>query len=80
MPIYVGMCDIFIMEPSELRKRVGGCKKLALGIGLRSHSAVLNWKKIPDKYIVAIEQKFGIPREELRPDLYRRSEQEAVAA
>ncbi|KXV70174.1 hypothetical protein AD952_13580 [Acetobacter cerevisiae] len=69
------------MEPSELRKRVGGCKKLAEGIGLRSHSAVLKWKRIPDKHIVAIEQTFGIPREELRPDLYKRSDApEGVAA
>lgn len=63
------------MEPSELRKRVGGCKRLAEGLGLRSHSPVLKWKKIPDKHIVAIESVFGIPREELRPDLYRRSKQ-----
>ncbi|WP_415460141.1 YdaS family helix-turn-helix protein [Acetobacter orientalis] len=72
-----GTC--WFMEPSDLRKRVGGCKKLAEGLGLRSHSAVLKWKKIPDKYIVAIEQKFSIPREELRPDLYRRSEQGVAA-
>lgn len=67
------------MKPSELRKRVGGCKKLAEGIGLRSHSAVLKWNKIPDKHLVTIERVFGIPREELRPDLYRRPEQEMAA-
>lgn len=71
--------DIFRMEPSELRKRVGGCKKLAEGIGLRSHSAVLKWKRIPDKHIVAIESAFGIPREELRPDLYERKSGEIAA-
>ncbi|MFS8368816.1 YdaS family helix-turn-helix protein [Acetobacter indonesiensis] len=59
------------MKPSELRKRVGGCKKLAEGLGLRSHTAVLKWNKIPDRHIIAIEKKFSIPREELRPDLYR---------
>ncbi|MCP1197008.1 helix-turn-helix domain-containing protein [Acetobacter senegalensis] len=65
------------MEPSELRKRVGGCKRLAESIGLRSHSAVLKWKRIPDKHIIAIESAFGIPREELRPDLYERKSEAA---
>lgn len=68
-----------IMEPSELRKRVGGCKKLAEGLGLRSHSAVLKWNKIPDKHIVTIEEKFGIPREQLRPDLYRSVRKDVAA-
>ncbi|MPQ75101.1 YdaS family helix-turn-helix protein [Acetobacter senegalensis] len=65
------------MEPSELRKRVGGCKRLAEGIGLRSHSSVLKWKRIPDKHIIAIESAFGIPREELRPDLYEHKSEAA---
>lgn len=73
------MCDIAGMKPSDLIKRVGGCKKLAEGIGLRSHATVLQWSKIPDKHIVAIERVFGIPREELRPDLYRRSERGVAA-
>lgn len=40
----------------------------ALGI---SYQAIQQWKKIPAERLVDIEKATGIPREELRPDLYR---------
>lgn len=75
----VGMCDIMLMEPKELFKRAGGCSVVATKLGLRSHSTVLGWKKIPPHHCPAIEREFSIPREELRPDLFKRvSTQEAA--
>jgi hypothetical protein len=33
-------------------------------------SAVMMWKMVPLKYVATIHQLFGIPRHELRPDIY----------
>ena len=58
------------METKEIIVRAGGCSRLASSLGIKSHATVLRWKRVPDKYLVKIEQVFGIPREELRPDLF----------
>ena len=34
-------------------------------------SAIRKWRRVPDHRIVEIEQKTNVPREQLRPDLYR---------
>lgn len=51
--------------------RAGGISKLAKAIGIR-HTSIYVWKKIPAGRIIAIETATGIPRERLRPDLYRK--------
>ena len=58
------------MSPRELSARVGGYSEIARALGLRHHSTVLRWRRIPDHHVVALEQLFAIPRSELRPDLY----------
>ncbi|MGX7346372.1 YdaS family helix-turn-helix protein [Acetobacter pasteurianus] len=60
------------MEPRKLISRVGGPTVLARGLGLR-HSTPLLWKRIPPHHCPTIERIFGIPREELRPDLFKRT-------
>jgi DNA-binding transcriptional regulator YdaS (Cro superfamily) len=47
----------------------GGMRKLAEFLKI-SHAAVSRWAKIPIKHVLSIERKFGIPRHELRPDIY----------
>ena len=37
-----------------------------------TRGAVAKWRVIPASRVVAIERATGIPREKLRPDLYRR--------
>lgn len=59
------------MTPKDLIGCVGGPSKLASALGVR-HSTPLNWKAIPPHHCPVIEQVFGIPREELRPDLFDR--------
>jgi hypothetical protein len=49
--------------------------KVARGLGL-SRSAVSLWDKVPAEVVVEVERISGIPRERLRPDLYRRAVQE----
>lgn len=49
--------------------RAGGVNALAKKIGTSS-AAVAMWTKIPPLRVAAVEDATGIPRHELRPDLY----------
>lgn len=49
---------------------VGSARKLAAKIGV-SHQAISKWRRVPAEFVVVMEKATGIPREELRPDLYR---------
>lgn len=52
----------------------GGIGAVAKAIGLTEEGVRL-WRvrgKVPDKHIVEFERLTGVPREQLRPDLYRR--------
>jgi DNA-binding transcriptional regulator YdaS (Cro superfamily) len=51
-------------------KAAGGVRKLAARLGV-THPAVLQWETIPAELVVKAEQVTGIPREELRPDIFR---------
>ncbi|PYD77771.1 hypothetical protein CFR80_17425 [Komagataeibacter oboediens] len=59
-----------IMTPKELLRRVGGPSVLARALRLR-HSTPILWREIPPHHCPTIEALFSIPREELRPDLFR---------
>ena len=50
----------------------GGVGELARRLGLAQPS-VSRWRRVPAERIVAVEAASGIPREFLRPDLYRRA-------
>ena len=54
-------------------ERAGGVSRLARALGIRYQSIQI-WRRIPADRIVAIEGATGIPREQLRPDLYRRKQ------
>lgn len=55
---------------------VGGVSSLARLIGV-SQPAISGWKRIPSERVLAVEQLTGIPRTELRPDLYAEAELQA---
>lgn len=48
----------------------GGLMALAEKLGI-SYQAIQQWPQIPDKWLLKVEAASGIPREELRPELYR---------
>jgi DNA-binding transcriptional regulator YdaS (Cro superfamily) len=51
-------------------KAAGGHRKLGRMLGI-SHQAIGQWESIPAERLIEIEILTGVPREELRPDLFR---------
>lgn len=47
----------------------GGLTKLAGSLGITAQ-AVSQWDEVPPLRVLAVERASGIPRHELRPDLY----------
>lgn len=68
------------MTFKELVGQHGMATKLGRSLGV-SHMTVLLWARgrIPAERVMAVEQATGLPRHELRPDLYPPA-REAVAA
>lgn len=62
---------------AEAIAKVGSGAKLADLIGV-SRQAIYQWQVIPADRVVAIELATGVPRERLRPDLYRPSSETAA--
>jgi DNA-binding transcriptional regulator YdaS (Cro superfamily) len=52
----------------------GGIRALARAVGVSSPS-IMAWTRIPAHRILQVEMLTGIPREKLRPDLYRKRRQ-----
>jgi TorA maturation chaperone TorD len=52
---------------------IGGVSLLARAIGV-SQPAVSGWKRVPPDRVLAVEAATGIPRTELRPDIYAEAE------
>jgi DNA-binding transcriptional regulator YdaS (Cro superfamily) len=52
-------------------KAAGGIRPLARALGI-SHVSVLEWTSVPTRHLLEIEKVTGIPRETLRPELYRK--------
>jgi hypothetical protein len=48
----------------------GGLRPLARALGI-SAGAIFKWQRIPADRLLRIEAVTGVPREKLRPDLYR---------
>lgn len=66
-------------SPLILVKKMGGPVAVAKALRLRSHTGVYSWKVIPAHHVLTLEAQFGIPREEIRPDLYRPRAAQAAA-
>lgn len=60
-------------EPKTPKERAveasGGVSRLAEGIGV-TRSAVSQWPRVPAERVLEVERISGIPRHELRPDIY----------
>lgn len=54
----------------KIRRTRGLSIRIAEGLGLK-RQAIYQWHEIPAKYLRKVEKITGIPKEKLRPDLYR---------
>lgn len=50
-------------------EKSGGITLLAKGLNIK-HQTIYSWRQIPSERVVDVERITGIPRQELRPDLY----------
>jgi hypothetical protein len=55
---------------AELENSGKSASQLAAEIGI-SRACLYLWEKVPGEMVVKVEKVAGIPREKLRPDLYR---------
>jgi DNA-binding transcriptional regulator YdaS (Cro superfamily) len=53
--------------------RAGGLAELARRLGI-THNAFYRWHQVPAGRVLPIERITGIPRHEMRPDLYPRED------
>ena len=58
---------------SRAIEAAGGLKKLADSLRITAQ-AVSQWDEVPPLRVLAVEHVSGVPRHELRPDLYPREE------
>jgi DNA-binding transcriptional regulator YdaS (Cro superfamily) len=54
---------------TQICKPNGGVTHIAKALGI-SRQAIYQWKEIPPKHLVALEKITGVPRAEMRRDLY----------
>ena len=50
-------------------KAAGGVSQLAKLLGVK-HQAVCQWARVPAERIIDVEEKTGVSRKKLRPELY----------
>jgi DNA-binding transcriptional regulator YdaS (Cro superfamily) len=61
-----------LMTDSGLSKaieRAGNASALARALNI-TPAAVLQWRRVPTSRVLEVEQITGVPREQLRPELY----------
>ena len=50
-------------------KAAGGFSEVARSLG-RTRQAVIQWERVPVEHVLRLESLSGVPRHELRPDVY----------
>lgn len=56
--------------------KAGGPAALARNIGEITPQAISQWDRVPATRVIVVERITGIPREELRPDIFAREPEE----
>lgn len=50
-------------------EKAGGVVSLARELGIK-HNSLYSWKRVPAERVLDIERVSGVPRQELRPDIF----------
>lgn len=70
------MAEVFFTSESAkialdtARKSAGGNTGLARQLGKLTSQAVSQWKHVPAQRVLDVERVTGVPRHQLRPDIY----------
>ena len=67
--------DTALLKAKEV---AGGNTGLAEKIGGLTPQAVSQWKRVPVERVLDVERITGVPRHELRPDIYPPPDREAA--
>jgi DNA-binding transcriptional regulator YdaS (Cro superfamily) len=73
--------DVFetaLRATKAAKKAAGGDRALAEKIGGLTRQAVSQWRRVPAERVLDVERASGVPRHELRPDLYPAPQSEAA--
>lgn len=73
----MGTAEKAIVEKAV--EKAGGGATLARKLGLK-RQAVYQWKLVPSKHVLKVEEISGIPRHKLRPDLYPEDREQTAEA
>jgi len=57
------------MTLAEIILKAGGVTAMARALGVH-HSSILGWARVPAERVPAVSRITGVPRHELRPDLW----------
>ncbi|MFN7185967.1 MAG: transcriptional regulator [Pseudomonadota bacterium] len=60
-----------------IKQERGAKSRLARELGV-TPGAVNQWRRVPAERVVEVERITGIPREQLRPDLFQKEQDHAV--
>lgn len=55
---------------AQAKAAAGGSAGLARALGGITSQAVSQWRQVPPERVLDVERVTGVPRQELRPDLY----------
>lgn len=58
-----------LVDIALVKARAGGYAALAKSLGLQ-RATVWGWRVVPAKHVARVSHITGIPREELRPDIF----------
>jgi DNA-binding transcriptional regulator YdaS (Cro superfamily) len=64
------------MDIKDIVSKAGGAAALARALGI-THPSVCGWECVPAKRVPAVSALTGIPRHEIRPDLYEAPQEAA---
>jgi DNA-binding transcriptional regulator YdaS (Cro superfamily) len=64
------------MDIREIIKQGGGPASLARALGCH-HTSISGWRRVPAERVPAVAAITGIPRHEIRPDLYEAPQEAA---
>ena len=72
------MVDLALAAEQAVKKAGGGAK-VARPLNL-TRQAIYQWKRVPAEHVLTLERLSGVPRYQIRPDIYPAPDADAGAS